>query len=212
MGLILFSLAHLYLPETRGLVFGGPVEKKDKPSVEEQLKAVSECLRDREWRQSQYVERHGEIDIPVESVWRFVDEQEVVYELWKHRQSAVGFERLRPARVDIERLVKAISEQDTKVGVEVFRDRQYLLTVDKTSKTSIHDSDFVSASGPIAGPSGQYGDWRITVNISSGEVIGTLDASDSWTQILTGTEDRSLTVFAEIDQCERQQRLRGYSF
>ena len=212
VGLILFALARLYVPETSNLVSGGPVERNDGPSAAEQARAISECLRDREWRQSQFVKQHGEVEIPIGSIWSFVGDEEARFDLWQHEQNPIGFERLRAARVDTERLSRAISESGNAFGVEVFPDRRYLFTVNRTTRSTIDDATLVSASGFLAGSHGATGDWNVTVNETSGEVIGTVDGSDSWTSIRVGIEDSSLTVFAEIDQCRRQQRLREYSF
>jgi hypothetical protein len=212
VGLVLLALARLYLPESRNLVFGGPVEPNDGPSAAKQAQAISECLRDRERRRSQFVKQHGEVEIPVGSVWSFVGDEEARFELWKHKQNLIGFERLRAARVDTERLSRAISESGNAFGVEVFPDRRYLFTVNGTTRSTINDATLVSAHGFLAGSHGATGDWNITVNETSGEVIGAVDGSDSWTSIRVGIEDSSLTVFAEIDQCRRQQRLREYSF
>lgn len=211
-GLVLLTLAGIYGHETRNLVFGGPIEREHESSAADRLRAVSECWRNREWRQDQFIKQHGEIDIPVEAVWTFVADEEATSELWKQRQSPVGFERLRAARVDPERLLDAISEPGNVFGAEVFPDRRYLFTVDRTSQSTIGVETLVTASGFLAGSSGTTGEWGMTVNASSGETIGTIDGSDSWTSIRVGIEDRSLTVFAEIDQCRRQQRLREITY
>ena len=211
-GLVLLALAGIYGPETRNLVFGGPMERHDGPSAEDMLKAVSECSRDREWQQNQFIKQHGELDIPVEPVWTFVADEEATYELWRQRQSPVGFQRLRAARIDLQRLSDTISETGNVFGAEIFPDRRYLFTVGRTRQSTIDTETLVSATGVLAGPSGATGEWSMTVNARSGETIGTIDGSDSWISIRVGIEDRSLAVFAEIDQCSRQQQLRDISF
>ena len=211
-GLLLFALAGIYGPETRNLILGGPIEQQDGPSAADELQAVSECMRDRAWQEDQFVEQHGELDVPVEPVWAFVADEEVAYELWKQQQSPVGFHRLRAARVDRERLSDAVSKTGNVFGAEVFPDRRYLFTVGRTTQSTTDAGTLVTASGVLAGPWGATGEWSMTVNATSGETIGTIDGSDSWISIRVGIEDRPLAVFAEIDQCNRQQQLRGTSF
>lgn len=220
IGLVLFTLTRIYLPEPSDSVFGGPVEREGGPNYADQAREVFDCLRDREWRQSQFVEEHGEVGIPLTALWRFVEDEEVRYELWKHEQSPVGFERVRAARVDAERLAEAISESGNEFGAEIFPDRRYLFTVDRTTQ-SIMDSgtlissdngNIISSSGFLTGPRGATGNWDLVVNTKSGEVIGTIAGSDSWISVRSGFKDRSLTVFAELDQCTMQQRRARYRY
>lgn len=211
-GLIVSALAGIYGPESGSLIFGGPMERRDSPRAEGSLKPVSECLRDREWRQDRFIKQRGEFDIPVEPVWTFVADEEATHELWKQQQSPSGFQRLRAARIDLGRLSEAISKAGNVFGAEVFPDRRYLFTVDKTQHSTIDTETLVSATGVLAGPSGETGEWSMTVNLRSGETIGTIDGSDSWISVRAGMEDRSLAVFAEIDQCSRQKQLRDITF
>lgn len=147
VGLALFAFANIYGPETYNLVFGGAVEGEDGLSAEDQSQAVSDCLRDREWREDQFIEKYGEVEIPAEAVWGFATDEEASLELWKQRQSPVGFERLRAARVDAGRLSNALSETGNQFGAEVFPDRRYLFTVDRTTQTTIGADTLVTASG-----------------------------------------------------------------
>jgi hypothetical protein len=211
-GLVLFALAGNYGLETRNPILGGPLERDNGPSAADKSKAVSECLRDREWQHDQFIKQHGQLDIPIEPVWTFVADEEAKYELWQQQQSLVGFQRLRAARIDVEQLSNAISETGNVFGAEVFPDRRYLFTVGRTRQTIIDTETLVSATGVLAGPSGATGEWSMTVNALSGETIGTIDGSDSWIRIRVGIEDRSLAVFAEVDQCSRKQQLRDISF
>lgn len=212
VGLVLLALMRIYAPESHNLISGRPIERKDGPSASELAKRVSDCLRDRKRRQGQFIKQYGQVEIPVQAVWSFLEDEEARQEISKRNQISGGFDRLRAARVDSESLADAISFEGSVFGIEVFPDRRYLLTTARATQSTISGEVLTSSSGTLEGSRGAAGDWHITVNTTSGDVIGTIDGSDSWISLFAGIEDSSLTVFAEIDQCRRKQRLREYSY
>ena len=206
--LFLAALSAIYGPETVNLVNSGPIERDSAWTEKDILKEIQECFQERERRRNEFNEANTRIEITAEPLWTFVPDDEVRYELWKERDAPLNFDRVRAARAHADRLLAAISNEGETFGIETFPDRKYLLLVDRVRRTTVDDQEIVTSSGALRDSYGDTGDWRITTSGSIGSALGTINAPDSWIRIRGSSEDESLTVFGEIDQCRRAQALR----